>query len=152
MTQATVQVEKTITEEETFNICNYCNREVDANGKEFADDDIALHFCSECLSQMSGQDFEQPYVLKTEEWLTQTDEKGDTIYDSINYSFTFSFLAVCVAISGIIITILSFTAPISKTVYGLIIVVCFLVQFGVCLLSLSMLDHAKDVAEDVLDM
>lgn len=73
MTTTTVEIERTVTEEEQLHLCNECQREVDGNGREFIprkqSSDASLHFCSECLDEMTDGDIVPEYVELAEDWL-----------------------------------------------------------------------------------
>jgi len=72
--QETIEVEKTVTEEETLQICDDCGRELDEGGKTFKEsntfsDGMKLHFCSRCLGEYDNYVPEQ--VELVEEWLDE---------------------------------------------------------------------------------
>jgi len=80
MTTTTVEVERTVTESEKMNVCDECQREIDENGREFVsvggsgwdksvNNGPTLHFCSECLSDMTEGAVNPAYVEQTEKWL-----------------------------------------------------------------------------------
>lgn len=103
MVETTVEVERTVTEEETLTLCEECQREVDENGDAFvplqevvdsldnqgisarADveekllkDWLQLHFCSECLREMTDGSVRPSYIERAEEWLDH-----DNMYNGV---------------------------------------------------------------------
>lgn len=65
MTTTTVEVERTVTDEEEVTICDDCQREVDDRGVE----EMPCDFCSRC--KRAYTDDPPDDVITAEEWLTK---------------------------------------------------------------------------------
>ncbi len=94
MTKTTVEVTqtKTVTESEEITVCDECKREVDEDGGTFArvgpgwsgsdrwlENGVELHFCSECLLDMTSNEDKPAHVQRKEDWLKeQLEEKPES--------------------------------------------------------------------------
>lgn len=67
--EKTVEIEKTVTEEEQLTLCDGCKREVDENGHR----DVQCDFCSVCGSEYVEDDEPPEDVLTADQW---TDARG----------------------------------------------------------------------------
>lgn len=90
MTTTTVEVERTVTESEELHLCDECHREIDENGMEYHPPNYVtqggptLHFCSECLNNMTDGEVQPAHVERAEDWLdTKVGVDGDTIRQNV---------------------------------------------------------------------
>jgi len=140
MTTTTVEVEQTITKEEEITLCDECQREVDENGETFLPPDMSspqLHFCSECLEQMTDGEVQPEYVKRAEDWLNTSSVLNDMTIEDELYSVKqatgyISILSVGAGLFIGAIAISPYTLPFSG-----ILIPCYIT----CLLGAILLNH-----------
>ena len=97
MTTTTVEVEKTVTEEEELDICDDCGREVDEAGGEFnppnaLDRGTHLHFCSDCLDRFSDEDINPEGVQRVKDWLDKPTFQGGNVKEFFQWGKVLSLI------------------------------------------------------------
>ena len=98
MTKTTAEIERTVTEEQEFMICDDCSREVDSDGERRAPHD----FCSVCAPKYNGGEPET--VITAREWKTET--HNISMKDAWEAAYHCGWLALLASVLGPLLLLL----------------------------------------------
>lgn len=157
MTTTTVEVERTVTEEEQLHLCDDCQREVDPDGTEYRPRKAggpSLHFCSECLDGFS-EDYEDGETMALREWwegsweangITRTTaERFDAVWTGLSWTAGLSALAFI----GVGIATLIWTVP--YLAWVALSAVCVFAVVSALAYIAATAKHVKSANSDVFD-
>lgn len=111
--EKTITYTEEVTREEDIEICDECQREVDDDGMEYhppnyvTEGGPTLHFCSECLNNMTDGDVQPTHVERVEEWLESNDGIGDTIVRNLKIIRQLTVLSSILSLLTILLIIFS---------------------------------------------
>jgi hypothetical protein len=158
MTKTTVEVERTVREEEELRLCNKCQREVDPDGEEFSPPRIGaspeLHFCSECLDNLTEKYDDRETALLREWWndeekvlnITRTTEgRFDALWSGLSWIAGITTVVVL----GLMAVAVFFTVP--AIIWIGVSALCWAMIAGTLAFVSTTAKHLKQANESVFD-